>query len=145
VVQGSIPRNSSLFCSFLSIFFLRPSSYWALPLLPFSIGACVLHNQFSFVGGYDSLLHWKCLFLVFLAWSRPSSLTLHFLGIIDWIMRTQLFKSCKWTHYELYLSESIFPHVRLYGITAYIRSYTAYIQYMEIPCTVLANPINTVK
>jgi hypothetical protein len=67
------------------------------------------------------------------------------LGIIDWIMRTQLFKSCKWTHYELYLSESIFPHVRLYGITAYIRSYTAYIQYMEIPCTVLANPINTVK
>ena len=44
VVQGWIPSNSSPFCSFCSIFFSRASSYWALPLLPFSIYACVLHK-----------------------------------------------------------------------------------------------------
>jgi hypothetical protein len=37
------------------------------------------------------------------------------------------------------------PFPLIYGITAYIRSYTAYIQYMEIPCTVWANPMYAVS
>ena len=49
-------------------------------------------------------------------------------------------RATKWTPYELILSESIFPIYGIYGNTAYIRSYTAYIQYMGILCTVLANP-----
>ena len=49
-------------------------------------------------------------------------------------------RATKWTPYELILSESIFSYIRYYGNTAYIRSYTAYIQYMEPPCTVWANP-----
>jgi len=40
VVHGLIP--SSILCSFWSIFFSCVSSYSALPLLPFSIDACVL-------------------------------------------------------------------------------------------------------
>ena len=49
-------------------------------------------------------------------------------------------RATKWTPYELILSQSIFSYIRIYGNTAYIRSYTAYIQYMGIPCSVLANP-----
>jgi len=127
---SSIPSNSSLFCSFWSIFFSRASSYWALPLLPFPIDACfALLN--SFIGGYASWTPFcteKGHFLVLLAWSRPSSLTIHSLCINDWDMHTQLFKSCKMT--PLWINSELihFP------------SYTVYIQYMEIPCTVLANP-----
>ena len=101
----------------------------------------------SFIGGYGKLnsnLHWKGIFLVFLAWSSPSSLTIHFLGINNWVMCTQLFKSCKmtplwinfeWIHFPSYTVNTEIR--RIYGAyTAYIRSYTAYILYMEIPCTV---------
>ena len=57
-----------------------------------------------------------------------------------WFMRAQLFKSYKMT--PLWIS-SEYIKISLYGIygyTVYIRSYTAYIRYMEIPYTVWANP-----
>jgi hypothetical protein len=38
-------QQQVVFCSFWSIFVSRASSYSALPLLPFSIDACVLHLQ----------------------------------------------------------------------------------------------------
>jgi len=79
----------------------------------------------SFIGGNGSWTPFcteKGLSLVFLAWSRPSSLTVHFLGIIYWVMRTQLFKSCKinppWINYEwIHLpSYTVYTEIRrIYG------------------------------
>ena len=48
-------------------------------------------------------------------------------------------KATEWPPCELILSISKFTY-GIYGYTVYIRSYTAYIRYMEIPYTVWANP-----
>jgi hypothetical protein len=109
-----IPATAVLFAPFGHIIFsclFLPSSFF--PSLFYKCMFFALIN--SFIGGYGSWTPFctgKGFFWVFLAWSRPNSLTIHYLGIKDWIMRIQLFKSCKMTPYELILSEFIFPRIR---------------------------------
>jgi len=73
-------------------------------------------------------------FLAFLAWSKPSSLTIHFLGINDWFMRAQHFKSYKMDPLWIILSESIFSYIR------YIRKYGVYTVIYGV-YTVYRNPM----
>ena len=88
----------------------------------------------SFIGGCGSWTPFcteKGLLLVFLAWSRPSSLTVHFLGVKDWVMHTQLFKSCKmtplWFNSEWIHFPSHMVYIRKYGVYTVIYGvYTVY-------------------
>ena len=134
---------------FLVKFFSRASSYWALPLLPFSIHVYVfaLINRFnSGDGSWTPFCTEKCLFWVFLAWSRPSSQTFHFLVNLYWVRELSSSKAAEWPHYELILRISIFPYIRcirfVYGYTVYIRYIYGIIPYTEMSYTVLANPKN---
>ena len=91
----------------------------------------------SCIGGYGSwtpLCTGKGFFLFFLAWSRPSSLNSHFLGIKDWVMRISSSRAAKWPPYEIILSDSIFPHIR------YIRKYGIYTVIYAV-CTAYGNPM----
>jgi hypothetical protein len=56
--------------------------------------------------------------LVFLAWSRCSFQTIHFWGIKDWVMRTQLCESCKMTPLWIVYEWTHFPSYGIYGNTA---------------------------
>jgi hypothetical protein len=66
-----------------------------------------------------------------------------FLGIKHWVMRTQIFKSCKMTPYEVVLSKSIFPciqymYTEMRRIFSYIRRlYSIWISYMQFRPTLL--------
>ena len=126
----SIPSNSSLFCSFWSNFLFRATSYWALPLLPFSIDAGVLHYYL-----YNVLLVVMVVELPFctgiklyfglFGLSRPSSLTIHFLVIGSCVLSSS--RATKWNHYELILSKFITPHIpyiRKYGVETVRRNYS---------------------
>jgi len=67
----------------------------------------------------------KGLFLVFLAWSRPSSPTFHFLVNLYWVRELSSSRAAEWPHYELILRISIFPYIRctyhgLYTVIQYI-------------------------
>ena len=75
-------------------------------------------------------MHWKGPFLAFLAWSKPSSLTIHFLGINDWFMRAQHFKSYKmdplWINSES-VNFLLYTYIRKYGVYTVIYGvYTVY-------------------
>jgi hypothetical protein len=93
------PATAVAFALFGQLFFPR------LFLLSSSFATLFSRCKFfalinSCIGVYGSRTPFctkKGIFLVFLARSRLSSLTIHFLGIKDGVMHTQLFKSCKMT------------------------------------------------
>jgi len=128
LVNFLLSRLSLLSSSFAFLF------YWCICF-------ALIISCTSGYGSWTPFCTEKGLCLVFLAWSRPSSRTIHIFG----------FKRLGHAHSALQELQNdppmnsswVNPPSLIYGIygsTAYIRSYTACTQYMEIPCRVWANP-----